>query len=384
MGKRAHKTRQILRDYAGDLQSQDLTRLFSRDAAQAYSVLTRDQDPTLKHGALARIKRLFLGMSFHLGPARRVLFCTTMIFTFLGLFEWTINLLPGFPSIDSQPTFHLLAILGLAFLLALELVDRVKIRDELEIARQLQREILPHEAPPTPGYAFAHSYTTAQAIGGDYYDFIPTSDGRLVLIAGDASGHGIAAGLLMVIASSTLKLAIDGDPEPSKVVGLLNRALCGTGGSRAFMTLFYGLLEPTTGHLDYICAGHPFPLLRRTGGRIEELGTGSLPLGLRPQESWATESARLNRGDMLLLYSDGFPESVRSSGESFGFERLRTLMAPGGSPSEIHRRIVDDHSRFLGDEDPLDDVSLVVVGHRPEAATEEALPTVREVARQAS
>jgi hypothetical protein len=363
--ERARKTRQILREYAGDLQSQDLTRLFSREAVHAYSVLTRDQNATLDQGPLARIKLLFLGMSFHLGPARRVLFCTTMILALMGMFDWRLDLLPGFPSIGSQPTFHLLAILGLVFLLALELVDRVKIRDELEIARQLQREILPHDAPPVPGYSFAHSYKTAQAIGGDYYDFIPLDDGRLVLVAGDASGHGIAAGLLMVIASSTLKLAIDSDPDPSKVVSLLNRALCATGGSRSFMTLFYGLLDPTTGRLDYICAGHPFPLLRRSGGRLEELGTGSLPLGLRSQRSWSAQTARLGRGDILLLYSDGFPESVRRTGESFGFERMQALMAPGGSPREIHQRVLEAHSRFLGEEDPLDDVSLVVVGRRP-------------------
>ena len=164
------------------------------------------------------------------------------------------------------------------FLLALELVDRVKIRDELEIARQLQHEILPREAPETPGYRFAHSYQTAQEIGGDYYDFLPTDDGRLVVISGDASGHGIAAGLLMVIASSTLRLAIDIDPEPSE------GPLAAQSGSLLDWRLallhdpLLWAIGPTKPVISTtFCAGHPFPLIRQPGGKIEELGNGSLP-----------------------------------------------------------------------------------------------------------
>ncbi len=100
-------------------------------------------------------------------------------------------------------------------LLVLELADRVVVRDELEVARELQRELLPRQAPEVPGYEFAFSYRTANTIGGDYYDFLPLEDGRLVVLMGDASGHGIAAGLLMAIANSALKLGFDADPDPA-------------------------------------------------------------------------------------------------------------------------------------------------------------------------
>ena len=131
-----------------------------------------------------------------------------------------------------------MSITGLVFLLVLELADRVVVRDELEVARELQRELMPQQAPDVPGYSFAFSYRTANTIGGDYYDFLPLPDGRLALIVGDASGHGIAAGLLMAIANSSLKLGLDLDPDPAAVADVVNRALCGTGGTRAFMTLF--------------------------------------------------------------------------------------------------------------------------------------------------
>ncbi|TNF76704.1 MAG: hypothetical protein EP299_05165 [Acidobacteria bacterium] len=187
------------------------------------------------------------------------------------------------------------------WLLVIELVDRVRVRDELEVARKLQSDLLPESSPVMEPYRFAHSYRTANEVGGDYYDFQRLPDGRLALLIGDASGHGIAAGLLMAIANATLKTALDLDPEPRAVATLLNGALYRTGDRRAFMTLFYGLLEPDTGHLQYICAGHPFPLLRRAGGEIEELGEGTLPLGLRRTVEVSTKSVTIEPGDLLVL-----------------------------------------------------------------------------------
>ena len=214
-----------------------------------------------------------------------------------------------------------------------------------------------------PGWRFAASYRTANEIGGDYYDFLRLPDGRLVLVAADASGHGMAAGLLMVIAHTTLRLAAEQDPTPAAAVALLNKALCGTGGRRAFLTLFYGVLDPETGQLDYVCAGHPFPLLRRAGsGAVEELGEGSLPLGLRRDLELKQKATRLDPGDLLLLYSDGLPEGVNpTTGEAFGFDRLRNLITTAGGVQTIHDRIVQAFDVFLGGEAQEDDISLVVV-----------------------
>jgi sigma-B regulation protein RsbU (phosphoserine phosphatase) len=247
------------------------------------------------------------------------------------------------------------------FLLVLELADRVVVRDELEVARELQRELLPVAAPDIDGYSFAFSYRTANTIGGDYYDFFPLEDGRLAVIAGDASGHGIAAGLVMAIAGSALKLGFDSDSDPVAVTRVVNRALYRTGGSRAFMTLFCSVLEPATGRLRFVSAGHPFPMLLRAGGEILELGKGCLPLGIRFELDLEALETQIDPGDTLLFYTDGVVETLGPSGETFGFKRLSAALASGGSSRAIHDRVLREVEAFRQDEPVLDDLSLVVI-----------------------
>jgi serine phosphatase RsbU (regulator of sigma subunit) len=127
------------------------------------------------------------------------------------------------------------------------------------------------------------------------------------------------------------------------------------------MTLFCGVLEPQSGRLQFVCAGHPFPLLRRADGEISELGTGSLPLGIRIELALERHEAIVGPGDRLLLYTDGVVETLEAGGESFGFERLRQGFAPGGASQAIHDRILNQLARFRGDEPVYDDRSLVVI-----------------------
>ena len=181
------------------------------------------------------------------------------------------------------------------------------------------------------------------------------------MITGDASGHGIAAGLLMAIAGSALKLGFDIDPDPVAVTRVVNRALCRTGGTRAFMTLFCGVLEPESGRLRFVCAGHPFPLLRRAGGEILELGVGCLPLGIRLELELEAHEVTIEPGDTLLLYTDGVVETLSPSGETFGFERLSAALAPGSSSHAVHDRVLGEVEGFRRDEPVLDDLSLVVI-----------------------
>ena len=358
----------FVRDYTAGLRAQDLRRLFDQDAAEAFDVLSRDQSDKPEPGVgflpWHRVKIVFLGLSYKLTPARRMLFAGSMLCLLAGLFGLDLHLGPDF-RLELSAFWFFLAIMTLVFLLALELVDRIRVRDELQVARELQSDLLPRSVPALDGYRIAHAYRTANEVGGDYYDFSLLADGRLVVMVGDASGHGMAAGLLMAIANATLKLAIDLDPQPSKVLSLLNLTLCRTGDRRAFMTIFYGLLEPESGEMEYACAGHPFPLLRRAGGEIVELGRGGLPLGFRRELSFHSASTTLEPADILVLFSDGIPEGVNRSGDSFGYERLRALVREPGTVEAIQERILlafDDH---LADEPLMDDFSLVVLGRSP-------------------
>jgi len=364
------RAERFVRDYTGGVGAGDLRRLFDRDAARAFGVVTREHDgeePKGRFGRfLYRTKILFLGLSFKLSPPRRVLFGVSIVLSLLALQNVNLAINTG----GQFVLFHLVGIAGLVFLILLELADRIVVRDELEVARELQHDLLPKEPPKVENWEFVFSYRTANTIGGDYYDFIPVEDGRLAVVVGDASGHGIAAGLLMAIASSALKLAIDVDPTPASVARFVNRALCRSGTNRAFMTLFYGLLNPATGRMDYVVSGHPYPLLRRGDGEIIELGEGGLPLGIRKDVSSPTGEITIEPGDQLLLHTDGIAETLDPTGADYGYDRLRRALEFGGSSKAIHDRIVREVVSFQGDAVTLDDRSLVVVKRLP------ALPPV--------
>ncbi len=352
-----------LRESGRRLGADDFRRLIRSDMTRAYGVLTREHAAPEPQGRLARwwfrARMLFLGMSAKLSPARRTLFVLCLVLALVGL-------VAGSDRLDASNSNLLLgiSIAGLALLLGLELADRVVVRDELEVARALQRAMLPTRPPPTPGWDFAFSSRTANTIGGDFYDVIPLVDGRLAIVVGDASGHGIAAGLLMAIAGSTLKLAIDLDPSPRAVAELVNRALLRTGDRHAFMTLFYGLLEPASGRLELALAGHPFPLLRRCSGEVAEIGRGSLPLGIRERVEPFVGRLELDHGDLLAIVTDGIPEALDGAGRCFGFDRVRAAVAVGGGAVAVHQRLLGEVERFAEDRPADDDRSLLVVARQ--------------------
>ena len=359
----------FVREYTAGLSARELHRLFDRDAQNAYSVLTREHAlERAPKGVLKRLffraKVVFLGLSYKLTPPRRLLFAAALVFALVGILNVTSQgtIHGQRVSVEFSPLWYLASIVSLLFLLALELVDRIQVRDELEVARELQAELLPRRVPDLPGYRFAHSYRTANEVGGDCYDFLALPDGRLALMVGDASGHGMAAGLVMAIANATWKTALDLDPTPERVLALLNRTLCRTRGKRTFMSVFYALLDPATGQLEYVSAGHPFPFLRRADGRVEELGEGGLPLGIREPLPYRPGRTTLAPGDLLVLYTDGLVEATDPRGaEAFGYERLQALAAGGGEPQPLHDRILAAFDTHTAGEPLLDDLTLVVV-----------------------
>jgi hypothetical protein len=369
----AGKVRRLFDDYVAGADSKAFRRLFDREAAEVYSVLTRDQPGEEPEESFARLRHrvvaLFLGLSFKLSPARRVLFAVSLLAALLGLVsppDVTFDTDGGtHVQLEFSPLLFLAAIGGLVYLLAVELVDRVRFRDELELARQLQRDLLPRDSPELPGYAFAHSYRTANTIGGDYHDFLPLPDGRLGIVVGDASGHGISAGLLMAIAGASLKSALDLDPTPASVLEFLNRALYRTADRRAFMTACFGVLDPRACRFDFACAGHPFPLLVGADGAVRELGgAGSLPLGIRSAIEIRSCAVALAAGDRLLLTTDGLVEALDAEQRAFGFEGLAAAAAGAGSAQVVHDRVLAAFDRHLAGQPLSDDLTLVVVERR--------------------
>lgn len=374
--------RTALKEYTGGVSRGELQRLFDRDAAEAYRVLTRDHPDTGPGDDVDRFfhraRLLFLGISSKLSPVRRILFAASLLIFTFGLVQPGIDVSGQWRNwtfqIETAPAWMVVGFVGLLFLFMLELVDRVRVRDEIEIARQLQADLLPHTAPTVPGLRFAHSWRTANEVGGDSYDFRLMADGRLACMVGDASGHGIAAGLVMATAHATLHTAQDIDPSCEHVHARLNRAILRTGDRRTFMSLFYGLLDPATGELDFVLAGHPYPYLRRADGRVEELGTGSFPLGLRPDLPLPCHKVTLDPGDTLLLYSDGLVEALSTAGDAFGFERLQALLRDSGSPQSLHDRILTAFDQHTTGEALNDDLTLLLIAREPRLPPVPPLP----------
>lgn len=361
-----HGISQFFRTFTGGLDLRRTHRILGRDAGLAFQILTREHaDRPEPRGSFSkfwhRTKILFLGLSYKLVPARRILFAACILAALLSIQECNVDIADTSVHIGGGLPLLWLGFAGLVLLLVLELADRVVVRDELEVARELQQALLPTDPPDIRDYTVAFSSATANTIGGDYYDFLATPDGRVAVVIGDASGHGIAAGILMAISNSTLKLAIDLDATPRSVANLMNRVLYQTGGPRDFMTLFFGILDPTSGRFDYISVGHPYPLLRRASGAISELGIGSLPLGIRQTIDPTPGVVTLEPGDVVVMVTDGIPEAVNTDGHTFGFERLWELVSEGGGPEEVHRRIVAALENFTAGTAPHDDWSLVVL-----------------------
>jgi len=356
-----NEAKNAFRGVTSGLNVREIQRTLGTDASAAYQVL-RDHSDTVEPEPeeavsrfLHRAKVLYCGIRDQLVPARRLLFSVAIGFVLVSL------LYPGLDQ-DADQLLLLLSIVALLYLLLIELADRVRVRDELEIAREIQRDLLPSQSPLVDGYSFAHSYEMASQVGGDYHDIRALDDGRVAIIIGDASGHGIAAGLLMAIANATLKTVLEIDPRPQTVLRLLNTTLFRTGDRRAFVTLFYGLLEPSTGAIEYGIAGHPFPLHRAAGGEITELGRGSLPLGMRPEVDPVCGEIHLGDGDLLLLFTDGLPEAMdATSQESFGFDRLRSLLGIGGTAYQLHDRTRRAFDEYTAGTTLTDDLTLLTV-----------------------
>jgi serine phosphatase RsbU (regulator of sigma subunit) len=209
-------------------------------------------------------------------------------------------------------------------------IMRRSIEQELRMARDIQRTLLPKDSPQLDSWKLSHRYLPAREVGGDFYDFLELPGGRLGLVVGDATGHGMPAALVMATARSMLRAVAQASDSPGEVLRRTNDPLVMDIPPNMFVTCFYGILDPSSGRLVYANAGHDLPYLRRGGGDAEELRARGMPLGLMPGMSYEEKEVLLEAGDSALLYSDGLVEAHDPKGEMFGFPRLRALIVEHG------------------------------------------------------
>jgi serine phosphatase RsbU (regulator of sigma subunit) len=210
-------------------------------------------------------------------------------------------------------------------------IMRQSIEQELRMARDIQQALLPKDSPELDNWKISHHYRPAREVGGDFYDFLELPGGRLGLVVGDATGHGMPAALVMATARSMLRAVAQASDSPGEVLRRTNDPLVMDIPPNMFVTCFYGILDPQSGRLVYANAGHDLPyLLRRGGSDAQEIRARGMPLGLMPGMSYEEKEIVLQEGDSALLYSDGLVEAHDPRGEMFGFPRLRALIVEHG------------------------------------------------------
>lgn len=244
------------------------------------------------------------------------------------------------------------------------IAERERQRVELETARGIQSSILPDLPPRLHGVDLAHAYLPATEVGGDFYDVLALEDGRLAVAVGDVAGHGVSSGLVMSMAKSALAVQVAFDPDVASVFRTLNRTVYQTARRRLLTTLCYAVLDPKRRELLYASAGHLFPYLIQSEGKVQALESVAYPLGVRGDLEVTARATRLDSGDTLFLFSDGVVEArAEGSDELFGFERLEESLRrhAGESPGQLRDRVLEDVERFVGPSPREDDQTVLVL-----------------------
>ena len=198
---------------------------------------------------------------------------------------------------------------------------------ELAQASELQRSLLPSQAPQIENYDLAGFNLPCRTVGGDYFDFVQHPDGRMGLVVGDVSGKGMPAALLMSSLQARVQMLVATQPDPASAVSILNRNLAERFPEGRFITLFYALLDFGTGRICYCNAGHNYPLIIRSEGTVEELPGSDMVLGIRSGSTYVLRESYLRPGDTLALYSDGVTEARNIEDEEFGGDGLSKFLA---------------------------------------------------------
>lgn len=245
-----------------------------------------------------------------------------------------------------------------------EALERERLEREMHLAAEIQRQILPKGAPSVPGYQIVGWNRPARQVGGDYYDLLALPDGRVELVVGDVSGKGIPAALMVSTLHSALRLLLDQAGFGPSLLERLNRHILESSAANKFITMLMAELEPRTGLLRYLNAGHnPGFLVRAADGRVEELSSSGVPLGLLPNSRYQPRELVVEPGDIVCLYSDGITEAESIDEEELGTERLIELLRKhkGLTLQEVLETIQGAVTRFATGMPQYDDQTVVLL-----------------------
>ncbi len=370
--------------YTRDLTSADFQRLFTRDTAEAYHYFTRHLDtrhlssePWYRRWP-AQARLIFTAFTLRLSPARRVLYGLALVSTLLGMIllfrglgSTSVLLFPlkvplPLPQWADGALWLFIGFVLLNLLILMEVADRLSLKGDLEIARDIQLAMLPRGTLQA-GTTLACGVTRpANTVGGDFYDILTLSDGRIVLAVGDVAGKGSPAALLMALLLAMLRTLADEGFETARLVERLNAQVLRHSPRSRFITLFYGVYEPDTGTLQFVNAGHLPPLLRRRDGRFERVGDaagGGLALGMFEHSKYDPHQVTIEPGDLLVMFSDGITEAENSKGRAFEESGLESVISVNSDqdPEAVGRAIIHTVETYAADAKLADDLTALVL-----------------------
>jgi len=340
-------------------QIDDLWSQFAADARSSYGFYGRDVDweeirklPRWRQ-PLHVAKQFFWALLLKMSPARRVLLLVALVMLLISGFRSDVN-------------FEIVAAILFLLLLSLELADKVTMKRDLEIAREIQTWLVPSQPPEVAGANIAFATRPQNSVAGDYYDaFYPNPEDRekLMVVIADVAGKSVPAALLMATLQASLR-TIAGENAPlADLVARLNLYACAhsLNGLR-FTTAVLSEYNPVSRRLTYVNAGHNAPILRHANGALETLEVGGMPLGIQPATNYETASLELKPGDALIFFTDGVVEAFNESGEEFGNERwlsaIRNL--PDWDAQQTLQYLMKGVDEFVGATRQSDDITCLV------------------------
>jgi phosphoserine phosphatase RsbU/P len=331
----------LLDVYTRDVTGRDFSRLFTRDAADAYRALAgatgRDGLDGLRgpKRVFAEVRAFLIAFGLKLSPARRALFGLALVLALFGFVRYAsgVDVPPGGAQhVVVRGAWFLLGSVGLLTLLVvLEVADRLSLKNDLEIARGIQLAMLPSGAFTHPGADVHGVSTPANTVGGDFYDIRPLADGRLLIAVGDVAGKGSPAALLMALFLAMERVLLDDFTDLVSLTTRLNGQIVRQAPGTRFITLFIAAFDTATGQLDFVNAGHP-PALRHGGdGAFHRLQDGGMALGLFEGATYALGTTTLAPGEYVIAYSDGITEAEHPLRGYFDEAGLQRVLAGAGS-----------------------------------------------------
>jgi sigma-B regulation protein RsbU (phosphoserine phosphatase) len=346
---------------------------FEKDAKSSYRLYSAGLDklqpePSRVKRGWRFTKAMFWAILEKLTPARRVLLLLGLILLFIPSGGFSYEDHAGNLEIHEFDV-HVWGGLLLLLVLLLELADRVVMKRDLEIAKDIQAWMLPGAPLQIPGYQIAYATQPANTVAGDYYDVIlrpgrETSADRILFVVADVAGKSIPAAMVMATFQASLRTLSTSGGALAELVTGVNRYTCSNsqGGAR-FTTAFFAELDPATGNLVYINAGHNVPILLKKSGTVERLEVGGLPVGIFAESAYQVGTTRLEGGDWLVIFTDGIVEAENAKEEEYGEPALIRLVdrESASTPAELLQRLWADLDLFVGNTPQHDDITCLLL-----------------------